>query len=98
MLSKQTFENINNKVFEILFEVDNSSSCDLIEISSPKSNPENGNQSFSLLFQSNSADVYPQGTYVIKNDEIPETALFLVPIATNDTGVKYEAIFSVLVE
>ncbi|HHL31542.1 MAG TPA: hypothetical protein ENJ41_03075, partial [Oceanospirillales bacterium] len=62
MLSKQTFENINNKVFEIFFEAGKPSFCDLIEINSPNSHSENGNQSFSLLFQSNSADVYPQGT------------------------------------
>ncbi|MES2056444.1 MAG: hypothetical protein V4564_10945 [Pseudomonadota bacterium] len=48
---------------------------------------------FSLLFTSHEAIVRPQTVYSLGHAEMGDLAIFLVPIARNETGVSYEACF-----
>jgi hypothetical protein len=56
---------------------------------------EGDNQApFSIVFQSRRTEVLPQRMYRLSNDQLGEFDLFIVPIARDDTGVRYEAVFS----
>ena len=50
--------------------------------------------SFSLVFHTG-IDVYlPQKMYAFKHDELGEINIFLVPLLPDDTGNRYEAVFT----
>lgn len=63
-----------------------------VEAKSPVSGP--GRQSFALLFHAAGETVLPQQIYRLDNAATGSIDLFLVPIAQDDDGVTYEAIFS----
>ncbi len=95
-ITKQTFENIKNKSFEITLQADNTISCELLEVKSIACHTlkEGQAEPFSLLFQIAGDTIYEQNTYVIKNNELEEMPLFLVPIGADEKGVRYEAVFT----
>ncbi|MBL4773233.1 MAG: hypothetical protein JKX98_06435 [Alcanivoracaceae bacterium] len=95
-INKQTFENINNKIFEILFDSENPTSCELIEIKgiNTQTVKEGLPEPFSLVFQAAGDTIFEQNTYFVKNNEFKKTPLFLVPIGSDEKGVRYEAIFT----
>lgn len=91
-LTKQFFEDISNQTFDIYFQDDQGLSCQLIEINNGNSEQST---SFSLLFQTFQNTVFVQNTYALKHKELKEEiALFLVPIASDEAGVVYEATFN----
>jgi hypothetical protein len=49
---------------------------------------------FSLVFLGPRAPVLPQRVYRLEHDELGELELFLVPIAQEADGTRYEAIFT----
>jgi hypothetical protein len=49
--------------------------------------------SFRLVFRGPREPLYPQGTYLLENAELA-VEIFLVPIAQDDAGTLYEAIFN----
>ena len=51
-------------------------------------------EAFSVLFQSRQTDVVPQQSYRLMNKQLGELQLFIVPVAQDESGVRYEAIFS----
>jgi Domain of unknown function (DUF6916) len=53
---------------------------------------------FSLLFQASGDAPAAQGIYRLDHDKLGALDLFLVPIAKDAAGVRYEAIFNRLVE
>ena len=94
--TKETFENLKNKTFNINFGDNHMVQSELIEINVNNNIPVQEGQKtpFSLVFESESKNIYDQNTYMIKNDELQETAIFLVPIGEGNKGVRYEAVFS----
>jgi hypothetical protein len=49
---------------------------------------------FSLLFLARSLQTpLPQGSYAIEHDELGDFELFVVPVARDGDGVRYEAVF-----
>ena len=96
LLNKQTFDNIKNKSFFINFEQEQLTPCELIEIKEVNSQTldKGQNTPFSLVFETKEDMVHQQDTYLVSNDELNETAMFLVPIGTDDNGVRYEAVFT----
>jgi len=95
-LTKDFFENINSKKFEISFNPNDKSICELIEIKSLASSALKKGQvePFSLIFETAGDLVYEQNTYRVKNQDLDEFDLFLVPVGADENGVRYEAIFT----
>ncbi len=94
--SKLIFDNINNKNFQIEFEDNLPIKCELIEVKGINSSTLKKGQSepFSLVFQSKEQRVFEQNTYKLTHSELNDLALFLVPIGSDDIGVRYEAVFT----
>lgn len=51
-------------------------------------------QPFSLLFRGAGRTVWPQGIYHLSRSGLDQFDIFLVPVARDESGVQYEAIFS----
>jgi uncharacterized protein DUF6916 len=49
---------------------------------------------FALLFRGPAQPLLPQGTYAFEQATIGPLAIFVVPIAQDDEGTSYEAIFA----
>lgn len=49
---------------------------------------------FSLVFRGPRGVALPQGTYRVEHDDLGGFPLFLVPIAPDATGPRYEAVFA----
>ncbi|KRG64281.1 MULTISPECIES: hypothetical protein [Stenotrophomonas] len=49
---------------------------------------------FSLLFRNGSAFLFPQQTYLMRHSEIGEVGILLVPVAREQAGFLYQAIFN----
>jgi len=96
VITKQTFENIDNKIFEISFNPEQVVTCELIEVSSINTQTieQDQKEAFSLVFQTSGDTIFEQNTYMVKNSELDETPLFLVPIGADEKGVRYEAVFN----
>lgn len=54
----------------------------------------NGRQPFSLLFAGPPAPLLPQSIYRVAHQGLPALDMFLVPVAADATGVRYQAVFS----
>lgn len=66
---------------------------ELTEASERAANP-NASQGFALLFRAGGQEVVDQQTFDVELAELGTHPIFLVPIAVNDDGVSYEAVFS----
>jgi uncharacterized protein DUF6916 len=64
----------------------------LVELTNGHSSPRQ--EQFSLRFRGDREKVFPQRIYPMKHDAIGELELFLVPIARDDSGTFYEAVFN----
>lgn len=95
-ITKQTFENIQDKSFEIAFHPEQHLTCKLIEVKGINSSTLKDGQAepFSIVLETPGDLVFEQNTYMIKNKEMDEFPLFLVPIGADENGVRYEAIFT----
>ena len=49
---------------------------------------------FSLLFRNASAFLFPQQIYAMRHPEVGEVGIFLVPIAREQAGFLYQAVFN----
>ena len=96
LLTKKSFETTHNQEFTIHFDTQSAVIAKLIEIKSINSQVVNAGQvePFSLVFEISGDIVYEQNTYSIENKELGELALFLVPIGADESGVRYEAVFT----
>ncbi|MGH9277499.1 MAG: DUF6916 family protein [Acidimicrobiales bacterium] len=56
--------------------------------------PGPSREQFSLVFQGTAEVVLPQRTYTVDNDDLGTFDLFLVPIARDAEGTRYEAVFA----
>ena len=57
-------------------------------------NEETGMERFSAFFHGPSDRFLPQATYAVEHDGMGAFDLFLVPIAENEKGFRYEAVFN----
>ena len=69
---------------------------DLVECKDGYSTPRQ--EQFSLRFRGDAGQVFPQRIYPIQHDSIGDFELFLVPIARDDSGTYYEAVFNRFVQ
>ena len=60
----------------------------------PASLPNAARQPFSLLFRNTAAFLFPQQIYPMRHPRIGETGIFLVPVAQEQAGFLYQAVFN----
>jgi uncharacterized protein DUF6916 len=95
-LTKTIFEQNLNTKFWLCDEGAEPYAMDLIELTNGHSNPRQ--EQFSLRFRGDRNQVLPQRIYPMKHDSIGEFDLFLVPIARDEGGTYYEAVFNRLID
>ena len=59
-----------------------------------KPNEQTGLERFSVFFSGPSEVSLPQGTYHLEHERMGEFEIFIVPIARNEKGFRYEAVFN----
>ena len=91
-LTKAMFEENLNTRFWLVDEHSEIQVLDLVELTNGHSSPRQ--EQFSLRFRGDREKVFPQRIYPMKHDAIGELELFLVPIARDDSGTFYEAVFN----
>lgn len=91
-LTAEHFEALDGQTF-IITSVSPAQPLRLIEVLR-KGKGERMGGSFSLLWQSDSETVLPQGSYVMANDTLGEIELFIVPVGQASEGIHYEAVFT----
>ena len=53
---------------------------------------------FSLFFLGKGDFLLPQGTYLMRHEQLGEIMFFLVPVSRETDGIKYEAVINLLNE
>jgi hypothetical protein len=53
-----------------------------------------GQESFSVYFRGPADRGVPQATYPLENDRLGRLEIFIVPIARDENGYRYEALFN----
>lgn len=88
------FAALHGERFEVLEDGVVGLWADLVEVQALGGTPHNGRQPFSLLFAGPVTPALPQRTYRLAHARLPALDIFLVPIAADATGMRYQAIFS----
>jgi hypothetical protein len=60
----------------------------------PGAHEQTGMERFSVFFEGPAESYLPQTVYHLKHERMGEFDLFLVPVAKNDQGFRYEAVFN----
>ena len=66
----------------------------LVQISSLGNSGAMRGEAYSLEFLGPRLPILPQRIYGLRNENMGELEIFLVPIGANQEGVRYEAIFT----
>lgn len=85
------FGDATGTVFRVQVDDERWVEVTLVEVEHADRRP--GWETFSLLFVG-PRDSFPQATYAVKHGALGSFPLFLVPIATDEGGQRYEAVFN----
>ena len=94
-LTEQEFSKHLNSKFQLKLE-NRELELELVEVKGYPAGPNerSGMERFSVFFEGPS-DVYlPQRLYPLKHERMGDFEIFLVPIAQNENGYRYEAVFN----
>jgi|SRR5579872_2687535 hypothetical protein len=91
-LTRRMFEENLNTRFWLVAEGADPYALDLMECVNGHSTPRQ--EQFSLRFRGDWSKIFPQRIYTMKHDSMGEFELFLVPIARDESGTTYEAVFN----
>ncbi|WP_420408266.1 DUF6916 family protein [Hoeflea sp.] len=91
-LTAESFENLDDGTFT-LPAVEPPQRLRLVEVLR-KGKGERMGGAFSLLWQSDSESILPQGCYTFKHDGLGDLDIFIVPVGQASEGVHYEAVFT----
>lgn len=82
-----------------VFSVDSASAEPVVltleQVSELRTSP--GQEHFSIVFRGPADRLLSQGTYTLDHDRLGEQDLFIVPVAGDEQGISYEAVFNRLV-
>lgn len=92
----EMFEGHLNTKFQMHYGDSQSAELQLVSVTDVGSSERQ--KQFSLHFQGPLEAPILQGIYRVEHEELGNLDLFLVPIARDDKGVRYEAIFNRAVE
>lgn len=88
-------ENLNTK-FRVRAEAPRPVELELVEVKSYNAagGEQRGMERFSLFFQGPTDIFVPQGTYSLEHERMGALDLFLVPVARDEVGFRYESVFN----
>ncbi|HEU0130069.1 MAG TPA: hypothetical protein VFQ85_03655 [Mycobacteriales bacterium] len=97
-LTELTYETFRDRVGQAFTDAESGAELTLAEVTdlteTARHVPEDARAPFSLVFTTPQGPVAPQGIRTLGHDELGDLPLFLVPIAQDAEGVRYQAIFS----
>ena len=78
------------------FDMRTGDTATVVELIAVKRLPQHATarEPFSLLFRGAGTTVWPQGIYQLSRTGLDQLDIFLVPVGRDESGVRYEAIFS----
>ncbi len=91
-LNVQTFAEQLNTKFTIPVSDSDALVLELIKAEDTGSSPRQ--EQFSLIFRGPADRAIPQGTYRMEHDNLGQMNLFLVPVAKQEDGMHYQAVFN----
>jgi hypothetical protein len=91
-LSRESFEENLHTVFRLPVESGEPLELELIEVASGA--PLEGTERFSVVFRGALSFVLEQSIYHLEHERLGALDLFLVPIAREADGFRYEAVFN----
>ncbi|MDB5298839.1 MAG: hypothetical protein JWO87_502 [Phycisphaerales bacterium] len=80
-------------VFRLKFESGEVLELTLAEATPMRGGRPGGRKPFSLMFRAAAGVYFPQGIYRLEHDTLGAMELFLVPIAPDGQGSRFEAVF-----
>jgi hypothetical protein len=95
-LTEDEFSQHVNTPFRLLLETPAPVELQLVEVKGypKKADEHSGMERFSIFFNGPRGLRLEQGTYKLEHAAMGTFDLFLVPIAQNDQGFRYEAVFN----
>jgi len=96
VLTEESFsQNLNTK-FRVRADAPRAFELELVEVKGWRTRPEEqqGMERFSLSFRGPDDIFMPQNTYTLEHERMGEFQIFLVPIARDDDGFTYQAVFN----
>jgi hypothetical protein len=94
-LHQESFAACVNTDFQVIHPGSAHFDLRLIEVTDQARTPQQ--EAFSVVFHGPAGRFIPQGLYQLKHEALGEFEIFLVPIAKDNDGYQYEAIFNRLV-
>ena len=95
-LTENEFSKHVNTKFRVDLDADNNVDLELTEVKGyvSKHEEQSGMERFSIYFQGPAAPHLSQMAYTFQHPEMGSFEMFLVPIAKNDAGFRYESVFN----
>lgn len=95
-LTENEFSKHVNTKFRVDPDAENSVELELTEVKSytSKHQEQSGMERFSVYFQGPAAPHLPQKLYTFQHAAMGSFEMFVVPIAKNDQGFRYESVFN----
>lgn len=91
------FDKHAGETFTVHLETGDPTALTLKEIAPVKIAPK-GHESFALIFDGPKEPYLEQKLYKVTHPQLGETAIFLVPVAGDDSGYDYEAVYNIKIE
>ena len=88
------FASLRGERFALSMDRGEALSAELVEARALAQPPFDGRQPFSLIFAGPPVPLLPQRIYRLAHEQLPPLDIFLVPIAADAAGVRYQAVFS----
>ena len=95
-LTEEEFSKHVNTKFRVGLDGDKSLELELDEVKSylSQSNEQTGMERFSLYFNGPNQPFLSQASYAMDHDQMGEFEIFIVPLAQNEAGFRYESVFN----
>lgn len=95
-LTEKEFSKHVNTMFRVELDGENSVDLELTEVKGymSKHREQTGMERFSIYFQGPAEPSLPQKLYAFQHAGMGKFEMFLVPIAKNEAGFSYEAVFN----
>jgi hypothetical protein len=97
-LTNLTYELFRDRIGQSFDDTDAGIVLELLEVedltSVAKNVPPDARTPFSLTFRGPGETLVPQGIRPLTHDELGELPIFLVPVARDPEGLRYQAVFS----
>lgn len=95
-LTEEEFSQHLNTKFRLNLDGEKQVDLELVEVKgyAGEANEQSGMERFSAFFQGPADTYLPQKVYLLQHDRMGEFEIFLVPVAKNGQGFRYEAVFN----